>query len=478
MKALLFLPIISLFLFGTPQADPAQRLYDNATTFMNAGNYKEALTDLETILSSFESTPWAPRALLEIGNYYLNVDGDHQKALEYFNRIKKNYLTSDVAAAAFYAEALIVDQHGQTPDEIQAAVSNLIRMSQMFPDSYPKEGALFLFGKMYLRLRDYGQSLSYFQRLEFNSPGSASVPAGLLLSAKAAYLSGQPNEAARILARLQASFPNTPESNTAGAWQRLLDRLSRQPLPLTLDKTFFGGKPKKFQNPSSVVVSDNDMIGILDAKTLTLAPLDRPAEAKTSAARDVSELSHDRDGALLIAYENRVAGNQSPVSFSSLPLNGSNLKSIKSAAIDAFGRLMVVDSSARDLTAFTANGNYVRSFNLNRPKLVRCYLDEIWVLLGDGSNFSRLDGNFKKVGDTPSGLSNVMDFRFDPLGNIYILSNKGAQLSIHDRTGKRLTAINLKSGSYPLKTAQALGVDAGGAVYLADRRGGAVYRFH
>jgi len=38
--------------------------------------------------------------------------------------------------------------------------------------------------------------------------------------------------------------------------------------------------------------------------------------------------------------------------------------------------------------------------------------------------------------------------------------------------------MDLKGGSFPLKQAQSLAVDSSGAIYLADRRGGAVYRFH
>ncbi|CAM2066799.1 Uncharacterized protein YjiK [Sulfidibacter corallicola] len=460
--------------------DQAERLFDNATTFMSAGKYKEALADLESIINNYGATATAPRALLEIGTYYLDVQQDYVKALDYFSQIQSRYPSSSAAPAAYYYKAQIVEHQGQTPAQLEEAVADLIRMTNLYPDNSWRTEANFLFGKLNLRLNDYDLSLSYFQRLEFFFSKSRFIPRALLLSAKAAYLRGNPRQSELILARLQANFPTSEEADFAGQLMRLLHRFTGDAYPgLQLDQSFYGATPKKFSNPSAVVVDYANLVGIGDSKGAHFVHIGGNGNAPGAVStRDLVDFCRDRQGNLLLVYKNQILDAQRQVKYASLSGNGTTLRDIRGVAVDAYGRLLVVDDDVKDVWAFSRDGQYLKSFGLNRPRKVRVFEDDIWVLNGDDDTFSRFDANFARRALPGLGqMRDIEDFDFDPFGNLYILSDKGNQLNILTRNGRAVSTVNLKNGTYPLKQAEAIAVDASGAVYLADRRGGAVYRF-
>lgn len=467
--------------FGLAQNnDQAERLLENAVTFLNAGKYKEALADLETIITGYADTPTAPRALLQMGTYFLEVEQDHDKALSYFSQIQTRYASSEEAPAAFFYKAQIVEDRGQSRAQLEEAVADLIRMSNLYPDNAWRREANFLFGKLNLRLNDYDMALSYFQRLEFFFSGSKRVPPALLLSAEAAFKRGNPDQAQLILARLQRGFPNSEHAEKAGRLLRCLSRFTGAAYPaLQLDTSFFGATPKQFAGPLAVLVDDTNLVGVVDNKGGRFGSLEPGAQVPNGTnSRDLRGFTRDRNGRMVLVYKDRIDPRDEKLSFGTLSNNGETLKDIRAAGIDTFGRLFVVDDDVRDLWAFSREGRHLKSFGLNRPKLVRCYQNEIWVLNNDGDSFSAFDADMaRKPLKGFSNLSDIKDFDFDSFGHLYVLSSRGAVLSIWRRDGTALYSVNLKDGTFPLKQAESVSVDLSGAVYLADRRGGAVYRF-
>lgn len=139
-----FLLWISLYSLAQ---DQAERLYDNARTFLNAGKYNEAITDFRDVIDNHPETPFAPKALLELGMYTLEIENDHQGSLEFFQRIQEKYASSDEAPAAYYYKALIMERHGTSRADLEAAVADLIRMNNLFPDNPWRSGAFYLFGR-------------------------------------------------------------------------------------------------------------------------------------------------------------------------------------------------------------------------------------------------------------------------------------------------------------------------------------------
>ncbi len=468
--------IVSVFLCAAANAqDQAERLLDNADTFMNAGKYKEALTDLESVLANFGQTPWAPKALLKTGLYHLQVEQDYGQASTYFGRIQSEYPQSNEAPAAYYYNAFIVERRGSSAAELEAAVADLIRMRNLFPANPWRSGAAFLFGKLTLRLQNYDESLNQLQSLEFEFPNSEYLPQALLLSAQAAYLRGAGNQAALILARLQSKFPDSAQAARAASYLRLLSRFTDTTSQYELDPTFFGASPKKYANPSIIRISETGVIAIKDSRNVYFESMDPSFQRGIVSTRDLVDFAVDRNGGVLMVYENRLSSRENGAVFGSLSSPEGAVRKIKSAAIDGFGRLHIVDDGAKDVLVFNRDGQYIKRLGANRPQLVRCFIHECWVA---GSDTLRVfDGALNSKGSPISGLKDIVDFCFDPFGNLYVLSDRGARASIYARNGQQRASMNFKSGSFPLRQAQGIAVDATGAVYFSDRRGGAVYRY-
>ncbi|CAM2007880.1 tetratricopeptide repeat protein [Acanthopleuribacter pedis] len=483
MRTIMMLPAWMLLICAFGQAqnnDQAERLLENAVTFMNAGKYKEALADLDTIINSFADTPTASRALLQMGTYYLDVEQNYDKALGYFSQIQSRYAGSEEAPAAFFYKAQIVEDQGQTPAQLEEAVADLIRMSNLYPNNAWRLEANFLFGKLNLRLNDYDLALSHFQRLEFFFNRSKRVPLALLLSAEAAFKRGDAGQAQLILARLQRNFGTSEEAEQAGRLLRSLNRFTQGRYPnLQLDTAFYGATPKQFASPAAVLIDRDNLVGVVDNKGGHFGSLTPGATVPNgTSSRDLRGFTRDRNGRLVLVYKDRIDPLDSTLSFGSLSNNGESLGDIRAAAVDHFGRLFVVDDDVRDMWAFSRDGQHIKSFGLNRPKLVRCYQNEIWVLNNDSDTFTAFNAELDRLPLSGfNNLSDIKDFDFDAFGHLYVLSSKGAVLSIWRRDGTALYSVNLKDGTYPLKTAESVTVDLSGAVYLADRRGGAVYRF-
>lgn len=246
--------------------DQAELLFENASTFMNAGKYKDALSDLESIIRDYGQTPWASKALLEIGNYYNLNEDNSEKALSYFDKIQSEYPTSDEAPGAYYFKALIMEQQGETVADLESAVANLIRMQNLYPGNPWRANATHLLGKLAFRLDNYNESLKHFQSLEFEHPHTKTLPKTLLMSAKAAWLKGNPKQASLILARLQSLFPNAPESDASQSYLRLMDRFSQGNKVYELDQPFFGTTPKTYASPTRVCVGTDNLVGVRDQK--------------------------------------------------------------------------------------------------------------------------------------------------------------------------------------------------------------------
>lgn len=475
-KVFSFLFLSAFLTLSAQDGDQAARLFDNGQTFMNAGKHKEALTDFEQIITAYPDSEWAPRALLEIGKHYLKTIKEPGTARQYFERILANYSGSDSAPAAFFFKADIVDQTAYDREALEGAVADLIRMNNLYPDNNHRDDAMFLFGKLNMRLQAYEESLSWFQRLEFNFPNHPLVPRALLLSSHVAYRSGKAEQALLILARLQTRYPNSPETEKAESFLRLLDRFLKGTGNYEIDNGFFGRAPKTFNNPSRILVDQKGQLAVLDSKGAWFANIHDSAPPSFIAGRDIMDFTTDRAGSLTIVYDTKILRKGDGLGLPGLIHDGDTLKDIRSAAIDDFGLYYVVNDG-RDLIAFFPDGKPANAFQANRPGLVRGDGSGIWVLNRDQNGFIIYDTAFQVSGNGPSGLDNIEDFRFDPYGNLYVLHDKGNQVSIFHQNGKLFQNLNLKKGPYPLKQAEGIGVDASGAVYLADRRSGSVYRF-
>jgi TolA-binding protein len=475
----LFLPIslVLLPLALAQNADQAERLFNNAATFSGAGKYSEALADYQRIVDEYPKSPWADKALLEIGHYYLNVVQDAARATTYYERIQSQYASSASAPAAFFAKASILEANAQLVDDLDAAGADLIRMLNLYPDNAWTDGALYLLGRINAKTGDLPQALGYLQRLEFGYPNSSYTPDGLLLAAQLTQRHQGARDAVLLLARLQRNFPASSQARHSEALARSLTRFLASEVRYGLDSSFVGNAPKRYAAPSRLAASSDGTISILESKGVTLVSLKGTPPTPSGALKDVVDFARDRNGSLLFVYENRLTqlAGQPLVS---LMFNGAQPRKITAAAVDVMGRIYVIDDDSRDVQVFDTLGVHQRSLGVQRPKAIAACRNGVAVVPGDASSVLFFDSRWNRVETLASGLRDIEQIAFDAMDNLYVLCERGGKVLIGDSAGRLRGSIALKSGSLPLKQADSLAVDDSGAIYLADRRGGSVFRLH
>ena len=101
-----------------PQAGPeeqARRLLEDGRAYWTQGKFKQALDNFNTIVTGFPGTSAAPAALLEIGRYRLEVDGNVEKGRAAFEDVAQRFPQSEGAPGAYYYLGLLTLNKAQTP---------------------------------------------------------------------------------------------------------------------------------------------------------------------------------------------------------------------------------------------------------------------------------------------------------------------------------------------------------------------------
>jgi len=94
---------------GEP-SDIARQHLESGLQFYNQERYKQALNDFQIIVTSMADTDYADDAMLHIGQYYLEVERDFDKAQQSFDALLQRYPTGDKAPGAYYYLGLVALQ--------------------------------------------------------------------------------------------------------------------------------------------------------------------------------------------------------------------------------------------------------------------------------------------------------------------------------------------------------------------------------
>ena len=87
--------------------DQARRLLEDGRAYRDQGKLKQALDNFNIVITSFSGTQAVGQALLEIGRYRMEVDGDTEGAREAFEQVSREHAQSDAAPGAYYYLGLL-----------------------------------------------------------------------------------------------------------------------------------------------------------------------------------------------------------------------------------------------------------------------------------------------------------------------------------------------------------------------------------
>ena len=468
------------------QDEQARRLLEDGRAYRAQGKQKQALDNFNIVVSSFPATDSVGQALLEIGRYRMEVEGDAEKARAAFDQVTKQYARSDAAPGAYHNLGLLTLQRATTPAEIDDALAQFARVETLYPRSPWVPRSLQASALAHRRAGRYAEAADLNRRVSLEYPASDAAAAAQFEIGQALALQGQPRLAMEEFQQVRNRFPQSPWAQPALERTTALYRLFGGAKPaFAPDATFSLLAGDVLKDVRALAVTPGGALWIASDKTRSAVPFDASGKAGPSlTAEEPRTLSLGPAGEVVLAGRTAVrVGPKEIRTFSTPPEKpGAPAKpvdKILAAALTPGGALLVSDEDREAVLRFDAKGQYLGAFPggaATRRKVSRILVD------GEGAVVT-LDREEKavRVWDEagrllrtvgPAGLKRPSDVAVDAFRNLYVADEEGGVL-VFNPQGQLLVTIE----SPEMKRPRAITLDATGAVLVYDDRAERVLRY-
>jgi TolA-binding protein len=439
LAAVLLLPAAVL-----PQTSPdeqARGLLEDGRTYRREGKLKQALDNFQTVVSGFSNTELVDDALLEIGRYHLEVEGDAARARDAFEQVAKRFPQSDGAPGAYYFLGWLLLERATTPAELEDALAQFTRVQRLYPRSDWVAMALQASSLVHRRAGRFPDAADAARRVALEHPTSTAAPAAQFQVGHALALQGDARTAMEEFQQVRNRYPESE-------WAALaLDRITALYRLHGTGKAAFVADPS-FSMGAGDVLKDVRAVLMTPARTLWIAsdkakgaiPFGPDGKMGASLNGDgLQGLSLSSRGELLVSTSRSV--RVGPRDIRALALPGEKpgetepLERIEAAVLTGDGSLLVSDDKRKNVLRFDSKGKYVGPFPDARERRVSRML---------------LDGE----------------------GGIVTLDREDRTVRVLDETGKVLRTIAPRGAGYDLRKPSDVAVDAFRNLYVADEEGG------
>jgi TolA-binding protein len=473
-----------------PQSGPeeqARGLLEDGRTYLKGGKTKQALDNFNTIVTGFSQTESVDDALLEIGRYEMEVQGDLDKARAAFEQVAKRFPQSDGAPGAYCQLGLLALSRASSPTELDDALAQFLRVQRLYPGSEWVPRALYGAALVHRKAGRLADAVEAGRRAALEYPSSDAAAEAQFLVGHVLALLGEPRPAMEEFQQVRNRFPTSE-------WAaRALDRIT------ALYRLYGGGKPS-FTLDSSFSVGAGDVLkdvrGLLVTPDRTLWIGSDKAKAAVSfaatgkmgpslGAAELRSLSLAPKGEVLVAA--RLAVRIGSKDLRSFQVPGDRpgvlepLEKIEAAVLTPSGSLLVSDSKRKHVYRFDAKYQFQGIFpDPKEREVIRMSVD------GEGG-IALLDKDEKSVRVYDEGgkllrtvaqrgtgyeLKRPVDAALDPVRNLYVADEEGS-VFVFSAQGQLLTT--LAGGE--LRKPAALTLDPSGALLVYDERAERVLRF-
>jgi TolA-binding protein len=485
---LLLVPLLAVALPATAQESPdeqARRLLENGRAYREQGKLKQALDNFSIVISSFPSTDSVGQALLEVGRYRMEVEGDAEKARAAFEQVTKQYARSDAAPGAYHNLGLLTLQRATTPAEIDDALAQFTRVATLYPSSPWVPRSLQASARAHRRAGRYAEAADLNRRVSLEYPASDAAAVAQFEIGQALALQGQPRLAMEEFQQVHNRFPQSPWTQPALERTTALYRLFGDAKPaFAPDPTFSLAAGDVLKDVRALAVATGGTLWIASDKTRSAVPFDASGKAGPSlAAQEPRALSLTPAGEVVLAARTAVRiGSRDIRTFSTPPDKPGAMPKpvdkILAAAVTPGGAVLVSDEDREAILRFDAKGQYLGAFpgDAARRKVSRILVD------GEGGIVALdLQERAVRVWDEaghllrtvgPAGLTRPSDVAVDAFLNLYVADEEGGVL-VFNPQGQLLATI----ASPELKRPRAVTLDATGAVLVYDDRTERVLRY-
>jgi TolA-binding protein len=486
---LLLLALAALPLAAAAQETPddqARRLLEDGRAYRRQGKLKQALDNFNIVVSSFPGTDSVGYALLEIGRYRMEVDGDVEKARAAFEQVTKQHARSDAAPGGYYYLGLLTLLRATTSAEIDDALANFTRVATLYPRSEWVPRALAASARAHRRAGRYAEAADLNRRVSLEFPASDAAAEAQFEIGQDLALQGQPRLAMEEFQQVRNRFPGSPWAQPALERTTALYRLFGGASPaFAPDPAFALAGGNVLKDVRALAAAPGGTLWVASAKSRSAVPFDASGKPGPSlSADDPRALSLTPAGEVVLAAKGAVrVGPKDIRSFATPPEKPGAapkpVEKILAAAVTTGGFVLVSDEDREAILRYDGKGQYLGTFpgsDAAKRKVTRIVVD------GEGGIVT-LDRDEKVVrvwhetgrpirAIGPAGLKRPVDVAVDAFRNLYV-ADEELGILVFNPQGQPLATIT----SPDLRRAKAVTLDATGAVLVYDERSERVLRY-
>jgi TolA-binding protein len=468
--------------------EQARTLLEAGQQYWSEKKFKQALDNFNTIISGYPGTGSVDNALLEIGRYHLEVDGEPERARDAFDQVAKRFPQSDGAPGAYYYLGWLTLGRATSSAELDDALAQFDRVQRLYPGSEWVPRALYAAGLAHQRAGRLAEAAESERRASLEYPTSEAAPAAQFQIGHCLALMGEPRQAMEEYQQVRNRFP---ASDWAG---RALDRITSlyrlhggaRPV-FARDAGFQVGSGDVLKDVRALLMTPAGSLWIASDKSRSAVPFDAAGKMGASIpAEDARSLSLGPRGEVLVTA--KLAVRIGPSDIKSFQLPGEKpgeppepLEDLSAAVITPGGSVLVADQKRKRVFRFDGQGKPLGTFpDAREREVTRMLVDgEGGILLLDRAEkavrvFDESGRLLRALAPRGTGyeLRRPVDVAVDPMRNTYVADEQAGVL-LFSPQGQLLATL----GAEEMQRPKALTLDPSGAVLVYDDKLERILRF-
>jgi len=486
LAAPLVLAASALLAQATSPEEQARGLLEDGRAYRRDGKLKQALDNFNMIVTGFPNTEYVDDALLEIGRYQLEVEGNADRAREAFELVTKRYPQSDGAPGAYYYLGLLTLERASGSAELDDALAQFTRVQRLYPRSEWVSRALYGAALVHRKAGRLPEAVESARRVALEYPSSEAAPAAQFQIGHALALMGEPRPAMEELQRIRSRFPASEWAPKALDRITALYRLYGGAKPVfTLDPAFNAGAGDVLKDVRAILMTPARTLWIASDKVKGVVPVGPDGKVGASlTGADLQSLSLTPAGELVVAARLAVRVGPRDIRSYSVPTDKPGvtepLEKIAAAVVTAGGVTLIADEKRKRVCRFDAKGQFQGAFpDPKEHQIARMAVDSeggITVLDREQKAVQVYDEAGKLLRSVATRgpgweLKKPIDVAVDPFRNTYVAEEEGL-VYIFSQQGQLMATI-----SGELRKPRALTIDPAGAVLVYDEKQERVLRY-
>ncbi len=447
--------LLLFLLIGSLTSPNDQRLYESGLAFEANQNYEQAMREFNLLLEQYPKSAFADDALLEIGRYHFN-QGDAERAKAFLDRIISEYGKSDSSDNAY----LLIGRIQLKAGDIDDAYNTFFHLKGAFPESDVLDRDYFYLSIISSRRGQFKKALYFLSQIYTRFSESPVFPDSLYQAAYCYYRIGEPQEALKMIAALNEEGKGEQAVKAEDYTRSLLRFLLKRHYKRA--KQYF-----QMDNPSLLATGEANTLYVQAKKGRFIQMISPGQNRRRNTPGNVRAMYYQNDVGLWFSTGDQLI---SPSGSVRLIAEGSALQDITSFFLTSSGEIWAFDKKTGLSYVFSKERKLIRKMALGDVDFFKIRRDGRIFVVKNSRNVMEirtLDGhaikqfnNFKKI----------VDIAFDPLDNIYLLTNKGRSLSILTSDFHVFQSVQLQSITHSSSRYNHLAVDQGANIFLSVSR--------